>query len=116
MSSIPRLLPSKTASCYAVMLFTVIAVSPDTSYAQIAVSGSDWVQPGIKAVDFLKGGLAQFAAVLVGLAIMGYATVGALSGNPDWKKMGIALVCAIIAIGSPKGIAALLEVIQSGAV
>lgn len=116
MSSIPRQFPSKAATCYAVVLFTVIAVSPDISYAQVSVTGNDWVQPGIKAVDFLKGGLMQFAAVLVGLAIMGYATIGALNGEPNWKKMGIALVCAIIAIGSPKGVAALLEVIQSGAV
>lgn len=89
--------------------FSMLILSGD-AFAQS--NSEDWVAPAIGFIDVLKGGMVQAGAALVGVGIIIYGTVGGLSGDMNWRKIGGAVIGGIFVMAGPKMLAALLTALQ----
>ncbi len=98
-------------TCFVTSLALIVALC---LIPEIASANSDeWIKPATGLIDALRSGLVKIGALVVGLAIVGRGIFMALSGNPDWSKIGIMILGGIFIMAGPTAIAALLETISS---
>jgi conjugal transfer pilus assembly protein TraA len=88
----------------------VIIFAPEIAFAQ---SSDEWVKPASDLIDALRSGLVTAGALIVGLAVVARGIWIAMSGNPEWQKIGMIIMGGVMIMAGPKVMAALLEVAQS---
>lgn len=95
----------------AVIIFTILSavfvLAPEIAVA--AQASADWVKPATGLIESLQSGLVQAGAVLVGLAVVARGIFIAVSGNPDWQKIGMVIFGGVLIMTGPKIITTLLE-------
>ncbi len=105
----------KTVSTYTsavttLAFMTISCFTPESAFAQ---TSDEWVKPMTGLVDSLRGGAVTIGALIVGLAVVIRGIMMALSGNPDWSKIGMVIVGGVLIMAGPSAIAALLTAAQA---
>lgn len=99
----------ETSLAFFVFLF-VVTLNPQ--FALAAANGSEWVAPAIGFIGQLEGGLVQAGAALIGIGIIIFGTIGGLSGDMNWRRIGYSVVGGIFVMAGPKMLATLLTALQ----
>lgn len=86
--------------------------------AAVAAANSDWVKPGIGLVETLQSGLVTVGALLVGLAVVGFAIYTAVQsvlgdGRVNWGKLFTIIIAGVLIMAGPSMLAMLLQNVGS---
>ncbi|CCQ75761.1 hypothetical protein [Magnetospira sp. QH-2] len=75
----------------------------------LAQSGGDWASSIAEKGEEFKTGLISLAGIAVGIGAAWMLTVGAISGDINWKRVGILGFCAIGLMVADQVIAAFVQ-------
>lgn len=88
-------------------LATLFTAFPELAHAE---GSADWIKPASTIIDTLQSGFVKLGAGVIGVGIIIFGLVTTLTGEGNWKKLGVMIIGGVLIFFGPEIAVSLLEV------
>lgn len=89
--------------------FVAIANTFALTTSHALAAGDDWVKPASKIVEMLQSGFVQLGAGTVGVGIIIFGLYTTITGEGNWKRLGVMIIGGVLIFFGPDIATGLLE-------